>query len=265
VFPPAGHLDGASSQRAMETLSTQQLVLECLGRLPRDIASMGPEQDVSPRLNTVPIPELVLECLERLKYPSSGSMCSHSISPTDSMAQSHNSPRHSETTSPPTDSENNVPFAQSSRSTTQSNRSNDEQSSDLLHYQTQGYHQYSRHEADEISLHPRPQVRAQTPRSHHFPQATPHQLPSILSPTRNSTIARKPAPPRGTDWLKQYDRINAMMQSTPAHFATQPAKRSKKARFRELLRSDSAISRAELDRREAEKGTDRREMMPRWA
>jgi hypothetical protein len=56
-----------------------------------------------------------------------------------------------------------------------------------------------------------------------------------------------------------------MMQSTPAHFATQPAKRSKKARFRELLRSDSAISRAELDRREAEKGTDRREMMPRWA
>jgi hypothetical protein len=49
-------------------------------------------------------------------------------------------------------------------------------------------------------------------------------------------IKRKPAPPRGSDWLEQYDCINAMMgKDTPVI----SAKRTKESRFREILRSDT--------------------------
>jgi hypothetical protein len=53
-----------------------------------------------------------------------------------------------------------------------------------------------------------------------------------------SSVRRKTVPPRGTDWLKQYDRINSMMKDVPPALATQ----SKKSRFQEMLRNDSRAS-----------------------
>jgi hypothetical protein len=49
-------------------------------------------------------------------------------------------------------------------------------------------------------------------------------------------IKRKPTPPRGSDWLEQYDCINAMMGKDIPVIS---AKRTKESRSKEMLRSDT--------------------------
>ncbi|KAF2024005.1 hypothetical protein EK21DRAFT_118203 [Setomelanomma holmii] len=286
-LPSVPSPQSSSLRSHTEPFGTQQLVLECLARLTHDTPSSALPLDLSSPMNTIPIRELVLECLERLKSAPSGSTSS---AQSLSSSSDESSPRHSAESSPLTSKDENIPPLQSAYHHARYEESYDELPVSSLHHPdlTQRHTSKSKHN-ELISTSPSPPRIPTSYLSSPEPTQSSHGLPSIpsLSPAPPScipllhpapSIKRKPAPPRGTDWLKQYDCINTMMRNTPAHNLVQPAKRSKTAKFREMLKSESAIGRLEGEasvvvrkggrieggEREGER-EEVVEMMPRWA
>jgi hypothetical protein len=179
--------------------STQQLIYECLRRLPPDIAS--PTMPV----NQDQVPALVLECLERFKNRLSDSA---SYYPTADFQQNvSNTPRkqiHSQSLSSGTPG-----------------------------LQQRFDSQMSFEELPKPWLKCPKQIQSHEPTQHveseYFLESIP-QAPITTAYNVASIVKRKSAPPRGTDWLKQYDRVNGKVKNT---FIM--AKRSKESRFKELL------------------------------
>ncbi|KAF1917840.1 hypothetical protein BDU57DRAFT_178396 [Ampelomyces quisqualis] len=193
---------------ASKPTSTQHLIAECLSRLP----PTKPTPAHTPSKSTQPaISSLILECLERLETSSlktSPPTLPHPIVPEKS----------SEYLSP-----SKVYIAPEKQ---------DEEPSPLrtgmadIHAHVPGL---------RVSETPfrRPAHDGQCLRGTGLVQET-------WSSSSVPGVRRRPAPPRGTDWLRQYDCVNAMHGASMLVMA----KRSKKSRFKELLRSES---RAELE------------------
>ncbi|KAH7073993.1 hypothetical protein BKA63DRAFT_472553 [Paraphoma chrysanthemicola] len=262
------HVKSLSNQQIDEPNSTREIVFECLNRLSCVPTSVENDRKNPASLPTVPIPELVLECIERLKNISAESARSRPALLMQSACSCHGSSRFSLTPPPPADCEILVPPDSLTQGTGLFESSYNDLQSTSLRNSIHG--NFSKPNPEESPPHVEsPRSLTQQTETYQSLQSTQeNHLPTALS-THPSNISRKPVPPRGADWLKQYDRINSMMQHTPAHTATQPAKRSKKARLRELIRSESAVIRGEVEARtetrEAEMGTERVvEMMPRW-
>lgn len=208
-----------------KAISTQELVQECLERLRRTDNS-STRTSASPDLDPSAIPVLVLECLERFKKASPENV---------STSSSGSSPQN-ESLSP------HIPILFQGQSTTTPD-------SDLGTISTS--QQQLRRDRSFDSLPKLPLFR--TPTEPQIPLKKYHLCldsaqPLSVQPSRTPTVARKPVPLRGEDWLKQYDSVNTMMESTQIVMA----KRSKKSRFKEMLRSDSRMSKFELDGRAIE-------------
>jgi hypothetical protein len=184
--------------------STQQLVDECLRRLPSSNALQMSSQKHTHGMNQDTIPTLVLECLQRFKKTVSISASSHTAySPDLSFSTA--------------DFRKDVP--------------------DLVRKQTSSLPP-SREMLGLRSVHwersfeelPKPWLKTPELTQDVGPKTATSSDPQVSLPVTTSAVKRKAAPPRGIDWLKQYDRINSTMQNTPVI-----AKRSKKSRFKELL------------------------------
>jgi hypothetical protein len=226
-FPPASYLDSLCSHPKVDTLGTQDLVSERLGRLPQISQLSAQTRDAPPDLHRASIPGLVLECLERLNKQSLGN-----TSWPEALS--------SETSSP---ADHPLPPWLASQG---SNVPPSLVTQPRLHLQP---------ECEELT-----KLQFLFPKEHHrglIPFASspangftcmpshPEILQAVLTspplpPLSHSPslVKRKNVPPRGTDWLKQYDLINSMMNHVPLV----PAKRSKKSKFQEMLRSDSSAS-----------------------
>jgi hypothetical protein len=182
--------------------STQQLVDECLRRLLSGNAlrmsshAQGMNQDT--------IPTLVLECLQRFKKTVSVSASSHTAC----------SPELSFSTA---DLRKDVPDLV--------RKQNDSlpPNGDMLGLRNVHWER----SFEEL---PKPWLKIPELTQDVGPEIANSSVPQVPLPVTTSAVKRKAAPPRGIDWLKQYDRVNSIMQNTPII-----AKRSKKSRFKELL------------------------------
>lgn len=65
-------------------------------------------------------------------------------------------------------------------------------------------------------------------------------------PSLRPIISRKPAPPRGLDWIEQWDCLNTI-KDTQARVVRMDMKSEKKSRFKELLTSVGKLKRSEKD------------------
>jgi hypothetical protein len=206
-----------------QAISTKQLVSQCLARIPRSDTSLSSIPCVSTNADRSAIPMLVLECLERFKKNNAENMSSSS---------SEGSPAARKLL-PNKPSLYGKPVSHSQRATNPSPQGE-------LRWQP------SFEKLFQPAMVRRPTERPVIPTID--TQHADYQYPSSLEarspiPTHTSTVKRKAAPDRGEDWLKQYDSTNVMMSNAPVVMA----KRSKKSRFKELLRSNSAMSTMELE------------------
>jgi hypothetical protein len=192
----------------VESSTTQQIVLECLSRLPHSALPPTHSLDAPSDLHRTAIPELVLECLERFNRISSrkastlGTSCSERSSPNHCL----------EPTSPQLQ---NAILLSSSANVLSYYQAQLEPSSEVPPQPQLVF-------AEDDHLSSTVFVPASSPTSHAF-----------------SHVKRKPVPPRGIDWLRQYDCINSMMKDIPIVVA----KMSKTSRFRETMKGEG---RAEL-------------------
>ncbi|OAL01811.1 hypothetical protein IQ06DRAFT_368244 [Phaeosphaeriaceae sp. SRC1lsM3a] len=210
-------------RRQFESGETQRLIFECLSRLPAIDETVRSSLQSEPNLHRSEIPCLVLECLERFKNSygdgaSSGPITSTRIASPGPVFEHNLLPTLREQSSPPTPI---VPFAEPE------GRVHWKKSYDTL---------------------PKPwsEPGAQIPNSPEMPPESfttrkdygfQGQSPSPVERSNAIPIKRKIAPPRGTDWLKQYDRINDLVRDN----STVVGKRSRRSRFKELLRSESRL------------------------
>ncbi|KAH7089444.1 hypothetical protein FB567DRAFT_618611 [Paraphoma chrysanthemicola] len=212
------YLNSLFSQQIDEPTSIRELVLECLNRLSRVPTSMEISKKIPEILPTVPIPELVLECIERYENNPSGSARSRPASSIQSPCSFHGSSRGSPTPSPPANYEPLTPSNNFARGTGPIERRYDDPRhnplQDSIHISCKpNLEKPPPHAESSLSL-------TEQPKTHHSVHSTHQNLLLAPSPARSSTVSRKPVPPRGTDWLKQYDRINSLIQHAPAHTAT---------------------------------------------
>jgi hypothetical protein len=203
------------------TISTEQLIHKCLSRLPPDNPSLIHHSDHAPPSHRTEIDDLVLECMQRFQRTSS----TDSPSPHPSCSPGSSSPTqfpHSGTPSPLV--ERRVHWEKSFESLPKP----------WLDHVEQLGHGTRITELKQIysftSLQPHTHHPVSISHSRHSPLSTPPNL-----------VKRKPAPPRGDDWLKQYDRINGLRKDGPLVVA----KRSKKSRFKEMLRSESGLGKGD--------------------
>lgn len=228
--------------------STQQLISECLARLPHSPAPSGKPSDPDPHASTVPV--LILECLERFKrnnteresspeFEGSPPQQRHSSldcsgplrSPTRRALRTDSAPHRQVSWQPSFDElpELNLGYFRAS-STPQQNIPSYRSSSIQPQPRTQ------RPDSSQSLSYPlSPQSYSS---SVQFSLSTPPCLPFL---TPSQSIRRKPAPNRGSDWLTQYNLINTLSTTPKPSIIT--AKRSKKSRFVEMLRSDSLMGR----------------------
>jgi hypothetical protein len=182
--------------------SAQQLIDECLRRLPSGTAlrmsshAQGMNQDT--------VPTLVLECLQRFKKTESVSASSHTAY----------SPGLSFSTA---DFQKDVPDLVRGQTSSLPPKE------DMLGLR-------SVHWERSFEELPKPWLKTPELTPDVGPKLANFSDPQVSLPVTTSTVKRKAAPPRGIDWLMQYDRVNSTMQNTPII-----AKRSKKSRFKELL------------------------------
>ncbi|KAH5471883.1 hypothetical protein HBI22_147120 [Parastagonospora nodorum] len=205
--------------------STQQLISECLARLPHLPTPSILASDPDPHASAVPV--LIMECLERFKRNNTkrASSSESEDSPPQHLRQRYASPDIS------------IPVKRP-----------------ILQARSQKHVRWQP-SFEELPKPARKELRAEFPvRQRSFstrpastssstrPNTSPHS-PSIphspASPTLS--IPRKPAPHRGSDWLTQYNLINTLSTTPKASMIA--AKPSKKSRFVEMLRSDSGLSR----------------------
>jgi len=226
------------SKGGNEYPSTQQLISECLARLPHSPAPSSKPSD----LHGSAVPVLILECLERFKRNNAerrSSPESEAPPPQQSYASTGlSSPLRSPT-------RRAVRSGSPSQGQVRWQPNFDELPKlDLSYFGAtstaqQNIPSYRSHSA-------RPHSRAQRPDSSppvsYPPSASGYPyLPIPVSPTASQSIPRKPAPHRGSDWLTQYNLINTL--STNPKPSLVAAKKSKKSRFVEMLRSDSLMGR----------------------
>jgi hypothetical protein len=208
-----------------EAFSTEQLIHECLSRLPPDNASLIHQSDHTTDSHDPTIYSLALQCVERFQKSSSDSPLSYSSSPENS------SPNHVLQPNAFT------PFI--------------DQGTTLTSHEESTCEERHAHWKKSFESLPKPwrkqfqtplqaigpqHEHSETPR-HHL-EALHHRHSHTSSPISN-IVKRKPAPPRGNDWLKQRNRIDAMRKGEPVVVVV--AKRNKKSKFKEMLRSESGI------------------------
>ncbi|KAH7411851.1 hypothetical protein DE146DRAFT_784469 [Phaeosphaeria sp. MPI-PUGE-AT-0046c] len=211
--------------------STQQLIFEYLRRLSTDegVARRSSESTVD--FHRAAIPDLVLECLKRFKS-SNKDGASSGTAPSTRIP----SPYYMYNRSPlPILREQSPPLAPNVPSSFPG--------TERLVYGEKSH---------DILPKPWPELGAHTTGSSesHSESADQQACPAFRDqPTsryehaESTMIKRKTAPPRGTDWLNQYDRINDMMRDNSIGVA----KRSRGSRFRELLRSESRLGSVQLE------------------
>jgi hypothetical protein len=245
VFPDRSH---------HESLNTE-LINECLNRL-RPHSSTRYRSDDPSELQHAVVSSLVFECMERYQKASSDSASSYSSYTLD--RSSSNPPRtltplleQDRPSSPYLNHSSpgcHLHWQRSFESLPKPWRNHPRHSQPLDEFDGSiyGYPPTPRHE------------RPTTPRyeGSATPQHTGSTTPQYLNPIepqssldnpqiqilQNSTpnlVKRKPVPPRGSDWLEQYDCLNTMMNKDVPMVN---AKRSKISRFKEILRSDSRLS-----------------------
>jgi hypothetical protein len=231
-----------------EDLSIEELIHECLSRLPPENPPK-PRSEDPPELHHAIIPSLVLECIERYHRASSASASSYSSYSPDKLSLEEL------IASTPSPEQDDIPIVDVDF---KERHVHWKRSFELLDKPWQEH--MDRHRISEEVFEPPATPRRQrqaAPRharlvtpQHTRPipadQSYPHSSPIQVLPTSHHPqaspphlIKRKSAPPRGDDWLKQYDRLNTMM-STNASVVV--AKRSKKSRFKEILRTESGMS-----------------------
>lgn len=270
------------NRRRSTANSTQQLVFECLSRLPTTDDRVSNRAGSEPDLHRSQIPSLVLECLERFKSSysdgeSSGTASSTRVS-SPYLTSEHDQLSIIREQSPVTPSSDSTPYP----------TFDNDASPTLLEQSVPPIPPHSM--SDRCTL---PTLREQSP-SPTLPSFTYDRSPSLLTlkehiPPPSQTailvpgpqrrvhwaksfdtlpkpwleadaqiyeapvspierahsflVKRKTAPPRGTDWLEQYDRINDLMGNIPPVLA----KRSRRSRFKELLRSESRLGSIRLE------------------
>jgi hypothetical protein len=262
---------------ASEAICTQQVIDECLSRLPASEPAPSSAPQTPSGSDQTAIPSLILECLERYK---NSSLKSASFDATGSSEQSspHSSlplpmlftPQHVLPQSPspyfvpvaPEQHDSAAPPRVRMPSPPPPRQVRWEKSFDSLP-KPQHHHSYQRSD-NKIVLAPLPSLSllpfkppSQHVQSIHDQQFLPEpdfmsahlicpvNIDQILSESPAfSHVKRKPAPPRGSDWLKQYDRVNVMQNRGPLVMA----KRSRRSRIMEIFRSESGFGRAELER-----------------
>jgi hypothetical protein len=232
-----------------EDLSIEELIHECLSRLPPR-NSPKPRSEDPPELHRAIIPSLVLEYIERYHKASSDSASSYLSHSPDRLSLEE---RRASTPFPEQEEILIVDVMSKKRHV------HWERSSESLPKPWQEH--MDRHRISEEVFEPQHESPA-TPRRQrqaaprHARLVTPQHTrpipeyqstpPPQLIPTTHhpqvpppNMIKRKSAPPRGDDWLKQYDRLNTMMSTNASVVVT---KRSKKSRFKEILRTESGMS-----------------------
>jgi hypothetical protein len=232
-----------------EDFSIEELIHECLSRLPPRDSPKSRSED-PPELHHAIIPSLVLECIERYHKASSDSASSHLSHSPDRLSLEE---RRASTPFPEQEEilivdvmskKRHVHWGRSSESLPkpwQEHMDRHRISEEVFEPQ---------HEPPATSRRQRPaaprHTRLVTPQhAHPIPEYQSCPPPQFIPTTHHpqvsppNMIKRKSAPPRGDDWLKQYDRLNTMM-STNALVVV--AKRSKKSRFKEILRTESGMS-----------------------
>jgi hypothetical protein len=232
-----------------EDFSIEELIHECLRRLPPRDSPKSRSED-PPELHHAIIPSLVLECIERYHKASSDSASSHLSHSPDRLSLEE---RRASTPFPEQEEilivdvmskKRHVHWGRSSESLPkpwQEHMDRHRISEEVFEPQ---------HEPPATSRRQRPaaprHTRLVTPQhAHPIPEYQSCPPPQFIPTTHHpqvsppNMIKRKSAPPRGDDWLKQYDRLNTMM-STNALVVV--AKRSKKSRFKEILRTESGMS-----------------------
>jgi hypothetical protein len=186
----------------VQTPSTQELVLECLGRLPP-----------TPTLTRTSTQDLVDEYLAR--------------------STTHTASSPTPLPSPPSSSSSASQLSSCTDSIPPSLRPGSRPST---------------HPTRNLTYAPFPKSKAQPENSTpHRPPSPPSlalqlQRPYHISPSSPSLphfaplIKRKPAPPRGTDWLEQWDRLFAL-QGTQGFGLRRGEKKERRSRFLEILGS----------------------------
>jgi hypothetical protein len=200
-YSPSPFQESSKNHKVIKTVSTKQLVLECLNRLQTNTSPTS-STFASIEENANVVPNLVLECLSRLNQQSA-----YEPFPTRSRASSDFSFEQVHHAVTPVRAQ---PPVQPSRS--------------LLLPQF------------PPSVPPSYPAPSSPPLSRMI--SLPRSLPSEPLPHTHLTppVRRKPAPSRGIDWLSQYNRVNAMFKS---NVEVEPVKRSRRSRFVEVMRSES--------------------------
>jgi len=242
-----------------ETPSTQDLVLECLGRL-------------LPAAERISTEELLEGCVERTpsEYlrsitPTDNADFQHSVKPsrrppTPSRSSSRPSPTFTSTSRPsspldlipsslrpgtplpsshPTRNLTFAPLPNSHRTTPKprpqtpsANNPHATLSSSTYHYRS-----YTPAPRDTSSSSPSSPSPSPSPSPPPLIQRPYHISPSSPSlPHFAPLIKRKPAPPRGVDWLEQWDRLFEL-QGTQGSGLRRGEKKERKSRFMEILES----------------------------
>jgi hypothetical protein len=223
---PASPLDSLQipphllSDRSYHESLNKEFIHECLSRLP-------PGKLPNRRLGDLPesqkavIPSLVLECMERYQNAALDNAPSYSSCSPD--RSSSNPPR----TLIPIPEQERLPLPCLEPSQPDAH-GHWQKSFGLLpnpwQTQVEQYHNVIELDASKDGC-PTTAHRPFIPPPIHVLQDFPPYL-----------IKRKPAPPRGSDWLEQYDCINAMMGKDIPVIS---AKRNKESRSKEMLRSDT--------------------------
>lgn len=211
-------------RRQFESGETQRLIFECLSRLPAIDENVRSRSVPEPDLYRSEIPGLVFECLERFKNSrSDGASSALEVLAKDQVLtwEGVKLPLSMKPCQSPPPTPIIVPSVELD------GRVHWEKSYVTL---PKPWFEPGEQIANSPEMPPESFI---TRKDYGFQD----QSPPSMQRTNTTPIKRKIAPPRGTDWLKQYDRINDLMRDK----AIVVAKRSRSSRFKELLRSESRL------------------------
>jgi hypothetical protein len=195
----------------------KELIHECLSRLPPGNLPKHRPGD-PPELQQAVIPSLVLECMARYQKAASNNASSHS-----SCSPDRTSPNPPRTLTPLPEQERfPLPYLEPSYPERYGHW---QKGFELL---PKLWQTHAEQYPTVIELNASKDERPTTAQRPFIPP--PVQMHQDFPPY---LIKRKAAPPRGSDWLEQYDCINAMMGKVAPVLS---AKRSKESRFKEMLR-----------------------------
>jgi hypothetical protein len=215
-LPPVGplktaHIERENEPQLVRPSDTRNLVLECLGRL-------------SPTTTKPSTQDLIEECLARV-----------APSPTTFMDMVHDDGSDEDDDDDNDDDDDSIQPSPALSTHSISSSSSDDTLPPSLRPGPLPSPPISR----EFSFVPLPKPRffasKPAPPARISPPLTP---PYHLSSTPDlpPLIKRKPAPPRGTDWLKQWDRLHAL-KGTQGFGLRKQVQGERKSKFREILGS----------------------------